>query len=108
MNLTKNSHKANFKLALILLPLFIITMLIGAYYNMKNKDKQLEKLRTDYPVITKENEINGKVTGILRPDGFKHGAYTAYLKISSFGKKRLRTDPNTNEPYLYVLYEGDY
>ncbi len=89
----------NFKLALIIVPLFIIAVLIQAYYSWKHKTKQIEEFNKEYPAITKDMEINGKITGIFRPDGFKNSAYGAYLIINASGKRSIHTSPYTNESY---------
>ena len=88
-----------YKLTLLIIPLFIIAVLIQAYYTWKHKTKQIEEFNKEYPAITKEMEINGKITGIFRPDGFKNNAYGAYLITNASGKRSLKTNPYTNESY---------
>lgn len=80
--------------ALIFLAFFIVATFILDHFLTKKMNKRTRRLNIEYPLITKEDSINGMVNFIFHPDGFKENPYGRYIKVSNEGKKSILAKRN--------------
>lgn len=80
--------------AIISLAVFIIAVYLFDHFLTNKMNKRTRRLNIEYPLITKEDSINGMVNFIFHPDGFKENPYGRYIKVSNEVKKSILAKGN--------------
>jgi hypothetical protein len=57
-------------------------------------NKRTRELNNEYPLITEGDSINGMVSYIFHPDGYKENPYGRYIKVSNEGKRTILAKRN--------------
>ncbi len=78
----------------IFLAVFIIVVYLFDHFWTKNMNKRTRYLNKEYPLITEGDSINGMVSYIFHPDGYKENPYGRYIKVSNEGKRTVLAKRN--------------
>ncbi|MFU8845129.1 MAG: hypothetical protein ACNA7V_15105 [Bacteroidales bacterium] len=100
---------AKTKLRVLLIGICILALI--AYFNIRKKDKIIERLNMEYPLITIDEEIFGQITGVyhIDPKLFRINTNSLEIAINHKIKRRLNVDNEifTGKRLHDVLAIGD-
>lgn len=73
----------------VIMIIFITLSIIYVNYDIRQKEKINEQLNIEYPLIKSDEQVDGVVTSIFLPEGFRDNPHYAKIVLNGTTKKSI-------------------